>query len=82
MKYYATLIVLVLLALSTFAYQRNVTPEGAVDSTVIHLGFPLPVLEMNTTVQGNMSVTTYTIMWDGLLVNLAVYGVIVLLIFA
>lgn len=74
---YLLLIVVIVLA-STFLVQTDVTPEGETETKTVQMGWPLPWLETRSTANG----TAYIVLWSNLLLNVAVYGVLLLLIFS
>jgi hypothetical protein len=80
-KFWIFVLILVLLGVTTYFYQVDVTPEDAVDSQVLNYGWPLHWIETNTTVVGANITVGYNIVWHNLIIDVAVYGVLLLLIF-
>lgn len=81
-KKWCLLFIMIALASSTYMRQVDVTPVGETGYQVVAMGFPVAWLEANTTLtEENVTVTTYNIIWEGLAINIAFYGVIGIIFF-
>lgn len=79
MKWKALILVIIALGASAYFYQVDVMDETTGDTST-QMGFPFPWLEATSTTEGNVTSTKYNVLWEGLLIDIAVYTSLALLL--